>query len=245
MELEGKDYAVNTPVSVKAGVEVVSARNTRLMVNGNFNAFELERDASLVNPNIFINAKDFASAAIYLDGKHKYYNSWFRAGVINPIINNWSGGYGGIGIYCYAGGEGHEVSFVNFENPQIIGMGTAIKLEAVKPKKGIAWVNANRFTNVSIDDCVNFIELTSAVTVPNECSGNQFTNMQLQPSGKTKRIFDVCGSHNKFDGMLWESLAHGRKRGGRRIEEDRAETTRSTSVNCRRYVSPIAEKEIR
>lgn len=204
VELENKDYLISSTVIVKQGVELIFQRKTRFLVYGNFNVIELERDAMVINPNIYIDSTDFNSAAIYVDGKHKFINSWFRAGVVNPIINNWSGSYKGIGIHCYANGENHEVSFVNFENAQILGMETAIKLEALKPTRGVSYVNANRFTNLTIDDCVNFIQLSSGLTVPNECSGNQFTNMQLQPSSKTKMLFNITGMNNQFSGMVWD-----------------------------------------
>ena len=55
------------------------------------------------------------------------------------------------------------------------------------------------------------IYMDSHSTIPNEASGNQFTNLQIQPSSKTKSILTVSGQHNEFHGMLWDlnQINHG------------------------------------
>lgn len=58
--------------------------------------------------------------------------------------------------------------------------------------------------NFSLEDCVNMIYMDSQVTTPNEISGNQFTNLQIQPSNKTKSIIKVSGQYNEFHGMVWD-----------------------------------------
>ncbi|HDR7206825.1 TPA: hypothetical protein QCW56_005472, partial [Bacillus cereus] len=144
------------------------------------------------------------SEVIYLDGKNKYYNTWNKTQIKDINIINWTETNKGTGISLYSAGKENEISFVNFENIKIVGMETGLKLVAKKPSTGQAWINANRFMNFSLEDCVNMIYMDSQVTTPNEISGNQFTNLQIQPSNKTKSIIKVSGQYNEFHGMVWD-----------------------------------------
>ncbi|KMY51030.1 hypothetical protein [Peribacillus loiseleuriae] len=202
--LDDKKYRVTSPIIVRQGVKLLSGYGTEFIVEGNFRVFELEKNASIEGAYIAINDADFNSEVIYLDGKYKYYNTWYKTHVKDINIVNWSESNQGTGISLYAGGKKHEISFVNFENVKVSGMETGVKLIAEKPASGYAWINANRFMNVSLEDCVNMIYMDSHSTIPNETSGNQFTNLQIQPSSKTKSILKVSGEYNEFDGMAWD-----------------------------------------
>lgn len=202
--LDDKKYKITSPIIVKKGVKLLFGYGTQFVVEGNFRVLELEKNASIEGAYIAIDDPKFNSEVIYLDGKNKYYNTWNKTQIKDINIINWSETNKGTGISLYSSGKENEISFVNFENIKVVGMETGLKLVAKKPRDGNAWINANRFINFSLEDCVNMIHMDSQVTTPNETSGNQFINLQIQPSNKTKSIIRVSGQHNEFHGMVWD-----------------------------------------
>ncbi|MED4404052.1 hypothetical protein [Metabacillus fastidiosus] len=209
--LADQSYSITNPIVIRRGVRLEFGHGTTFVVYGNFPVIELERNAAIKGAYIAIDDAAFNSDVIRLDGKHKYYNVWNKTKVEELNVINWSGSHKGTGVSLFSGGNGHEISYVNFENVKIAGMNIGIKLKAQKPSAGMAWVNANRFTNTSLDDCVTMIQLESGLTVPNECSGNQWTNLQIQPSAVTEKIARITGQYNKMEGMVWDiaSIGHG------------------------------------
>ncbi|MED4455171.1 hypothetical protein [Metabacillus fastidiosus] len=209
--LADQSYSITNPIVIRRGVRLEFGHGTTFVVYGNFPVIELERNVAIKGAYIAIDDAAFNSDVIRLDGKHKYYNVWNKTKVEELNVINWSGSHKGTGVSLFSGGNGHEISYVNFENVKIAGMNIGIKLKAQKPSAGMAWVNANRFTNTSLDDCVTMIQLESGLTVPNECSGNQWTNLQIQPSAVTEKIARITGQYNKMEGMVWDiaSIGHG------------------------------------
>ncbi|WP_242313664.1 hypothetical protein [Bacillus cereus group sp. BfR-BA-01355] len=202
--LDDKKYKITSPIVVKQGVKLLFGYGTQFVVEGNFRVLELEKNASIEGAYIAIDDPKFNSEVIYLDGKNKYYNTWHKTQIKDINIINWTETNKGTGISLYSGGKENEISFINFENIKVVGMETGVKLVAKKPQFGHAWINANRFMNFSLEDCVNMIFMDSNVTTPNEISGNLFTNLQIQPTNKTKSIVKVSGQHNEFHGMVWD-----------------------------------------
>lgn len=202
--LDDKKYKITSPIIVKKGVKLLFGYGSQFVVEGNFRVLELEKNASIEGAYIAIDDPKFNSEVIYLDGKNKYYNTWNKTQIKDINIINWTETNKGTGISLYSAGKENEISFVNFENIKIVGMETGLKLVAKKTSTGQAWINANRFMNFSLEDCVNMIYMDSQVTTPNEISGNQFTNLQIQPSNKTKSIIKVSGQYNEFHGMVWD-----------------------------------------
>ena len=204
VELSDRDYNITSKIVVKEGVKLQFGYGSRFVVYGNFNVIEMERGSSLTDAYIAISDTKFNSSVIYLDGKHMYYNVWWRSVIENVTIVNWSNSHKGTGLYLYSNGPGHAISFMDFENVKIVGMNTAIKLEAVKASSGFSYVNANRFTSFSIDDCVNIIMILGSETIPYECTGNYFTKMQIQPTSATKKLFVINGQYNFLEGLVWD-----------------------------------------
>ncbi|WP_264648005.1 hypothetical protein [Bacillus thuringiensis] len=202
--LDDKKYKITSPITVKKGVKLLFGYGSQFVVEGNFRVLELEKNASIEGAYIAIDDPKFNSEVIYLDGKNKYYNTWNKTQIKDINIINWTETNKGTGISLYSAGKENEISFINFENIKIVGMETGLKLVAKKPSTGQAWINANRFMNFSLEDCVNMIYMDSQVTTPNEISGNQFTNLQIQPSNITKSIIKVSGQYNEFHGMVWD-----------------------------------------
>lgn len=196
-----KDYAAK---STNLYVEDFKGANDSIKIQSAINKAASSKIKTVEGAYIAIDDPKFNSEVIYLDGKNKYYNTWNKTQIKDINIINWTETNKGTGISLYSAGKENEISFVNFENIKIVGMETGLKLVAKKPNTGQAWINANRFMNFSLEDCVNMIYMDSQVTTPNEISGNQFTNLQIQPSNKTKSIVKVSGQHNEFHGMVWD-----------------------------------------
>lgn len=199
-----RNYSITGPIVIKEGVALHFSHGSKFIVTGGFRVVELQRNAALIGAYIAIDDPGFNSVVIYLDGKNKYYNSWFKAQVIDATIINWSGSHKGTGLYLYSNGPGHEISFVTFRNVKLVGFNTGVYLRALKPQSGNSYINGNNFESIVIDDCVNCIRLISAETIPNECSGNTFKSLQIQTSTATKNVLITNGQYNEFDGMVWD-----------------------------------------
>ena len=198
------DYYITSTIIVRKGVLLQGGQQTSYTIGANLRGFEIQQDASLVGASINVDPIAYNKEAVYLDGSQKFYNTWNRTILRDLVILNWSGGHTGTGLKLFSGTPEAEISFVDFENIKIVGFDKGIHLQARKITSGRTWINANRFTNLSLDDCVDMITIDSGVTVPNECSGNLFSNLQIQPSSYTKNILQVSGMYNRFDGMLWD-----------------------------------------
>ncbi|AMW61829.1 hypothetical protein JANET_81 [Bacillus phage Janet] len=202
--LEEKDYYLESSLTLLNDVELLFGYRSRLVIGGNFPVLLIGRNASVTNPFIAIDSPNFDSLVFSFDGKNKYYNTWNKTAIKDGVVVNWTGSHKGVGIRLFSGGTDHEISFVDISNVKLVGLRKGIELEAKAPTTGMAWVNANRFNNISIEDCVEMITIDSSETIPNECSGNIFSGLQLQPSTATTKVLKVSGQHNRFDGMLWD-----------------------------------------
>lgn len=206
VQLEEKDYWIDSPINVLKDVELLFGYGSKLVVGADIPVLGLETNASITNPYIAIDNPDFDSPVFLLDGKHKYYNTWNRTRISHGVVVNWTGSNKGTGIKLYSGDKDHEISFVNVFDVKFTGLRKGIELLAELPEgsAGWSWVNANRFQDISIDDCVEMITINGSETTPNECSGNIFSGLQLQVTGATESILKVTGQHNRFDGMIWD-----------------------------------------
>lgn len=202
--LTERDYIMTSGIQIKEGIKLKFSYGSRFVVYGNFKVIQMERNSSLDEAYIAIDDTTFNSSVIYLDGKYKYYNVWWKSLVKNLTIVNWSGSHKGIGLHLYSNGPNHAISFMDFENIKIVGMNTGVKLQAVKASSGFSYVNANRFNALSLDDCINNIQIIGSETIPFECSGNLFTNIQVQPTSATQQLFQINGQQNFFDGLVWD-----------------------------------------
>jgi hypothetical protein len=202
--LADKDYYISSTVTVKVGVRLQGGFGSSVTIGADVRGFVIERNASLCDLKINVDIAGYSKEVIYLDGIQKFYNTWNRARLQNLILLNWTGTVSGTAIQCYSGGVSHEVSFVNFDDIKIVSFSKGIHLKAVQPASDMAWVNANRFNNISLEDCIDMIVIEGSETIPYECSGNMFTNLQIQPTSNTLRIITVQGQYNRFDGMCWD-----------------------------------------
>ncbi|GGF27510.1 hypothetical protein GCM10010954_28250 [Halobacillus andaensis] len=198
------DYVITSTILLREGVHLTFAYDARFVVYGNQDVVHIERNTSITGAYIAIDDSNFNKNVLVFNGKNKYYNSWHRSTFKHINIVNWAGNHNGKGIYMYSGGIGHEISFLQFDDIKLVGLHTAMELRVTKPSSGYSWINANSFNNVTIDDCVRGIWMNSAKTIPNEASGNNFTNLQIQLSPSTQSAIRVTGEFNAFDGVLWD-----------------------------------------
>jgi hypothetical protein len=202
--LADKDYYLTGSIIVKKNVLLKGGYGTGLTIGTNVRGIAIEQNASLENVKIGIDYTGYNKEAIYLDGAQKFYNTWNRSRLRDITLVNWTGEQTGTGIHCFSGGNEHEISFVLFDSIKIVGFAKGIHLKAVKPITGRSWVNANTFDKIAIEDCVDMIVIEGSETVPFECSGNIFTNLQIQPSWVTERILTIQGQYNKVEGICWD-----------------------------------------
>jgi Pectate lyase superfamily protein len=201
-----KIFTLKKGINLKEGIELVLGQNTKLQIEGNFRVFNVEKNASLKNGIIEITDENFDSEVIYLDGIQKFW-SWERTEINNVSIINSTGTHKGVGLSLYAGKSSEFISFVHFEDLNIVGLHTGIKLKAEEPSDGTkySFINGNRFSNLTLDDCVRYIEMDSSISIPNEVSGNIFSGLQIQLSSITENVLTVTGSDNTFQGMIWDA----------------------------------------
>lgn len=200
-----KKYVIRSGIVIKEGVTLELGLNTKILIDGNFKAIQLEKNASIINGTIEVINPTFQSEVIFIEGKYKFW-SWERTEVTNVSIINSSGSHKGSALSLYAMGDESFISFVNFVNNKVAGFYNGIHI-VVEPRgnsKGKSWINGNRFVNMTLDDCVNYIVIDSSVSIPNESSGNQFTGLQIQLSKISETIMKVSGSYNTFQGMVWD-----------------------------------------
>ncbi|MBD7908746.1 hypothetical protein [Sporosarcina gallistercoris] len=200
-----KVYTIKSGFTVKKGVELEFGTNSVLAVKGNYRVLTVEKDSVIRNGTIQIMDPVFQSEVIFLKGNDQY-DASNKTRVENMTIINKSKSNKGTGLSLYAKGKWHNISFVQFENISIVGFKTAIQLKAENPGAGTySWINANRFGNMTIDDCVIGIHIIGSITIPNESSGNLFTGLQVQLTERSKRLVQADSSYNKFDGMVWDA----------------------------------------
>ncbi|MBA2175928.1 hypothetical protein H0266_13605 [Halobacillus locisalis] len=199
------DYYISSTLTLKENVKLQFAHNARLVIYGNQDVLNVERNASVDGAYIAIDDTKFQSNVFSFDGANKYYNSWHRSTFENINIVNWTGNNQGTGIELYSHGAGHEISYLHFENIKMAGLHTGIHLQADPAEGGYSWVNANSFDHITIDDTVRGIWSESSITIPNEVSGNSFTNLQIQLSAATKSALHVTGEFNAFSGVIWDT----------------------------------------
>ena len=202
--LGNKSYILKKGLVLNEGVELEFGQNTRLRVEGNFQAIKVMKNASITNGIFEIVDENFKSDVIYLNGKEKFW-SWERTKIQNVTILNSSGSHMGTGLHLYAGGPSHFICFVNFSDMKISGFHTGVKLEVKKPKDNKnSFINGNRFINFTLDDCIRGIDINSSISIPNESSGNDFSGLQIQISKYTKKAITVSGSDNRIEGVVWD-----------------------------------------
>jgi hypothetical protein len=206
VKLLGKSYLLKRGLQLKEGITLEMGMATKLLAEGDFNVLEAEQKTSIRNGTIEITTPEFRGAAIYVSGKEQVWTT-DRIHIENVTLYNSSGTNRGEGISFNAGTSGEFISFVNVSGVNVSGFHSAVLLQAAPPGGGkdYNFINGNRFINMTLDDCIVCININSAVTIPNEVSGNMFENLQIQLTERTDKAVILSGSNNIIEGMVWDA----------------------------------------
>ncbi|MGF9976781.1 pyocin knob domain-containing protein [Viridibacillus arvi] len=202
---EERKYQLNATIKIREGVELRGERATHYSLDANLRGFELEQGASFCGGTISIGIVNYAKEVVYLDGKYRYDSTSTKTVIRDLVMWNWTSTTSGIGLSLFSGGETHQIQFLNIERLVIWNFDIGIKLKATEPTKGQTWINANRFDKITLSECNQMIVIESNTSVPFECSGNVFSNLQIQPGTTTKQILKISGMGNSFTGVLWDT----------------------------------------
>ncbi|MFJ9462993.1 pyocin knob domain-containing protein [Viridibacillus arvi] len=202
---EERKYQLNATIKIREGVELRGERATHYSLDANLRGFELEQGASFCGGTISIGIVNYAKEVVYLDGKYRYDSTSAKTVIRDLVIWNWTTTTSGIGLSLFSGGETHQIQFLNIERLVIWNFDIGVKLKATEPTKGQTWINANRFDKITLSECNQMIVIESNTSVPFECSGNVFSNLQIQPGTTTKQILKISGMGNSFTGVLWDT----------------------------------------
>ncbi|MCA1022018.1 glycoside hydrolase family 55 protein [Halobacillus litoralis] len=223
------DYVITETLILREGVSLIFAYDARFVVYGNQDVLHIEKNAGITGAYIAIDDSRFNRRILVFDGKYKYYNSWNRSRFQQINMVNWSGSHKGTGIYLSSSQPSDEISFLQFDDIKAVGLHTALEVRVTKPSSGYSWVNANNFMNVTIDDCVRGIWMNSSKTIPNEASGNNFTNLQIQLSSISRSAVRVTGDYNYLQGMIWDAYLASQMGDGDLVHL----TSNSSHTECR------------
>ncbi|REJ10275.1 hypothetical protein [Halobacillus trueperi] len=196
-------FILQKGIILKQGIELELGKYTTLEVQGDFRVFEIMKNASITNGIIEVSDKNFSSEVLYFDGGQKFW-SWETSRIEGMNIINTSDENTGTAIALVADHSNEFISFVDFSSIKIVGFRTGVFIKAETPTGKYNFVNGNRFINLTLDDCVECIVIESSKSIPNEVSGNQFTDFQIQLSDATEEVLKVSGSDNRFQGMIWD-----------------------------------------
>lgn len=197
-------YTIQDRIVLKEGVEIQFEHQSQWLIEGDFRVLEVQKNARIEGGLLMVQTDDFSSEVIYLDGQEQFW-TWEQTAIEDVNIINTSGSNQGTGVLFHADQSDEFISFVDVEGVTVTGFHTGLKLQADPPEgEEYNFVNGNRFVNITLEDCVRCIDLQSSISVPNEVSGNQFTNVQIQLTDDIESAIMVTGSDNQIQGMVWD-----------------------------------------
>ncbi|MEH7457963.1 hypothetical protein V7183_12175 [Bacillus sp. JJ1127] len=199
-------YKILKPIVIKANVRLELDPTVTLQVDGDFNAFELQKNASITGGTIQVVNSIFQSAVIYVSGSQQI-EVPNQSVISNINIINATSSYKGIAVHFYCQKAWEYISFFQVNSIQIKNFQTAIylKTEYIADMNTPCWINANVFQSIFIDGCQYGIEVDGNNDLPNESSGNVFSRIQVQCRQQTKKVIRCSGAYNSFDCMIWDT----------------------------------------
>lgn len=202
-----KQYVLSSPIVIKSNVSLEIDSTVTLIVKGNFQVFELEKNASISGGTIEIVDNSFNSTVIFLSGAQQIENH-NHTSLSNINIINRTTTYQGIAIQLYCKKAWDFISFIRVNAIQITNFHTALylKTEKLQNKNTPSWINANSFNSIFIDGCQYGIEIDGNSDLPYEISGNTFTGLQVQCRKQTKKVIRCAGAFNMFEGVIWDTF---------------------------------------
>ncbi|MFJ7467871.1 hypothetical protein ACIQWI_04905 [Peribacillus frigoritolerans] len=201
-----KQYTLSSPIIIKQNVHLEIDPTITLIVKGNFQVFELQKDASLSGGTIEVVDTSFNSSVIFLSGAQQI-EIHNHTAISNINIINRTTTYQGIAIHLYCNKAWDFISFFKASSLQITNFHTALylKTEKLSNVDTPCWINANSFESIFIDGCQYGIEIVGSSDLPYEISGNTFTGIQVQSRKQTKKVIRCSGAYNIFEGIIWDT----------------------------------------
>jgi hypothetical protein len=195
-------YLISAALVVPAGVTLRLDDSAVIKATTNINMVDLSAQARLVGGKIWNSNGSFSKALVYITGTNIAGNKKvpvgvFRTSLVGPLIGN------GIGIHlsCDSSSATQAIQFWEFSQISFSELNDGVKIEVNEPS-GIAFVNANNFSNLSFWLCTYAVRSVMSGAGNPACDGNVFTNCQVQAdTGVTKGIVLGTGSlRNQFIG---------------------------------------------
>jgi DNA-binding FrmR family transcriptional regulator len=210
------EYNIESTIIVDRGIHLDLSPGATLKAMRDINVVQLKPDSKITGGTIDTSAITFTQACIYLNGNdifkllndHVYGNGTILKGRDHEYTDhNWTGK----GIHLYSGkgvsGDPSYVSFVRFMQMGIFNFEYGILLETdetISTNDEMAWVNGNSFDQINMMNCLKAITLIGLGDIPRDCTGNQFSNMQVQVNAYSDYAIHCEGGWNKFEGMWWD-----------------------------------------
>ncbi|MCX2826152.1 hypothetical protein RGU76_00980 [Bacillus pseudomycoides] len=200
-----KQYTISSPIVIKSNVHLEMDPTVTLIVKGNFQVFELQKNTSISGGSIEIVDNSFNSSVLYLSGAQQI-EIPNHTSISNINIINRTTTYQGIAIHLSCKKAWDFISFFQAYSIQITNFNTAIylKTEKLADINNPCWINANSFHSIFIDGCQYGIEIIGNSALPYEISGNTFTGIQVQCRKQTKKVIRCSGAYNMFEGVIWD-----------------------------------------
>ena len=201
-----KQYILSSPIVIKSNVSLEIDSTVTLLVKGDFQVFELQKDASISGGTIEIMDNSFNSTVIFLSGAQQI-EIHNHTSISDINIINRTTTYQGIAIQLYCKNAWDFISFFKANSIQITNFHTALyfKTEKLQNINTPCWINANSFHSIYIDGCQYGIEIDGNSDLPYEISGNTFTDIQVQCRKQTKKVIRCSGAYNVFEGLIWDT----------------------------------------
>lgn len=199
-------YKIVKPIIIKSNVRLELDLTVTLQIDGDFNVFELQQNASITGGTVQVINPVFQSAVIYVSGSQQI-EVPNHSLISNINIINATSSYKGKAIHFYCQKAWDYISFFQVNFIQIKNFQTAIhlKTEYIDDINTPCWINANVFQSIFIDGCQYGIEVDGNSDLPNESSGNTFHDIQVQCRQQTKKVIRCTGAYNIFDCMIWDT----------------------------------------
>jgi hypothetical protein len=200
------DFKTSAKITVKQKVTLVLNYNTTILPSGDFDVFHIKPNGGVTGGKIDAkNVANFTKSMIYLEAiTDRYESDNEQCGVTGTILQGNKSNPTGIGIKLFAGANGKCITWATFSKMNIANLSVGILLKVDMATVGSTWVTANTFDSIGLTNLEYGIRIEGSSYMPNIVSGNNFTNFQIQPTARTKRVIYCEGGMNQFIGTIWD-----------------------------------------
>ena len=197
-------FIVTSTIIVNDNIELDMNKALVVCATDGMNVIELRDNASIHDGDIqtlwpFSDTKQYA--VIYIQSSINEWKATKTRTVKNMRLYGDSGIPAGYGIHLRGTTDGHSIYYVEVENVVLKFHYIGIYLN----QTGTAWVNANTFDNIRIDQPYYGIVLETEDT--EAVAGNTFTNLQISPASWSIACINLTSYWvygNYFQGFIWD-----------------------------------------